>query len=77
MTRGLSCGAVVLVCLALATPAPGQSFVTFESGQVRPLALSPDHTRLFALNTPDNRLEILAVGASGGLAPSGSVPGGL
>jgi YVTN family beta-propeller protein len=39
------------------TPAPGP-FVTFESGQVRPLALSPDGKRLFALNTPDGRLEI-------------------
>jgi len=38
-------------------PAPGD-FVTFESGQVRPLAISPDGTRLFALNTPDGRLEI-------------------
>ena len=41
------------------------SFVNFESGQVRPLALSPDGTRLFAVNTPDNRLEIFSVGAGG------------
>ena len=37
------------------------SFTTFESGQVRPLALSPDGTRLFAVNTPDDRLEIFDV----------------
>ena len=37
------------------------SFTTFESGQVRPLAMSPDGTRLFAVNTPDDRLEIFAV----------------
>ena len=41
------------------------SFITFESGQVRPLALSPDGSRLFATNTSDNRLEIFDVGVSG------------
>ena len=41
------------------------SFITFESGQVRPLAMSPDGTRLYAVNTPDNNLEIFSVGASG------------
>src|SRR5688500_8737955 len=52
------------------------SFTTFETGQVRPLALSPNGTRLFALNTPDNRLEIFTVG-SGGIAWRASVPVGL
>jgi len=33
-------------------------FPNFESGPVRPLALSEDGTRLFALNTPDARLEV-------------------
>src|SRR5258706_8501037 len=33
------------------------SFTLFESGQVRPLALSPNGRLLFACNTPDNRLE--------------------
>jgi DNA-binding beta-propeller fold protein YncE len=33
-------------------------FTTFETLQVRPLALSHDGQLLFALNTPDNRLEI-------------------
>jgi sugar lactone lactonase YvrE len=52
------------------------SFVTFESGQVRPLAMSPDGTRLFAVNTPDGRLEIFNIGSSG-LAPAFSVPVGM
>src|SRR6185369_15130400 len=52
------------------------SFVTFESGQVRPLALSPDGSRLFAVDTPDDRLEILSVDA-GGIAHVASVPVGL
>src|SRR5262249_40878836 len=51
-------------------------FVNFESGHVRPLALSPDGSRLFAGNTPDNRLEIYTVGA-GGLTLVDEVPVGL
>jgi DNA-binding beta-propeller fold protein YncE len=38
------------------------SFTAFESGQVRPLALSSDRKYLFAVNTPDNRLEVFQVG---------------
>ena len=41
------------------------NFVTFESGQVRPLALSPDGSRLFAVDTPDDRLEIFNVTEGG------------
>src|SRR6185436_267739 len=52
------------------------AFVTFETGQVRPLALSPDQTRLFAINTPDDRLEIFDV-TGGGLVHLDSVPVGL
>jgi len=52
------------------------SFINFDSGQVRPLALSPDKTRLYAVNTPDNRLEIFDVtGATP--RPIGSVPVGM
>jgi YVTN family beta-propeller protein len=65
----------VLVGLAVASTA-GASFVTFETGQVRPLAMSPDGTRLFAVNTPDNRLEIFDIGV-GTLAHVASVPVGL
>ncbi len=53
-----------------------QAFTTFESGQVRPLALSPDGSRLFAVNTPDARLEIFRIGP-GGIAREASVPVGL
>ncbi len=58
----------LLVSAAILLLTPGAhalgSFVSFETGQVRPLALSPDGTRLFAVNTPDNRLEIYAISAS-------------
>jgi hypothetical protein len=51
------------------------AFVTFESGQVRPLALSPDGSRLFAVDTPDDRLELFAVDAtSGNLTHTATVP---
>src|SRR5580693_1487571 len=42
------------VSAALTAP----SFVEFESGQVRPLAKSPDGNTLFAVNTPNGTLEI-------------------
>jgi len=63
--------------LAGATSALAASFTNFETGQVRPLALSPDGARLFAVNTPDNRLEIFDVGAGGALTHAGFVPVGL
>jgi sugar lactone lactonase YvrE len=59
-------------------PRPGagpQSIVAFESGQVRPLALSADGQRLVAVNTPDNRLEIFST--NGGLQAVASVAVGL
>ena len=49
-TRGFL-APVSLSLSLLATAAAGGNFVTFESGQVRPLALSPDGSRLFAVDT--------------------------
>jgi DNA-binding beta-propeller fold protein YncE len=67
-----------MVCaLGLVGSGTGEAaFTTFESGQVRPLALSPDGARLYAVNTPDNRLEIFDVTGSG-LTHVGAVPVGL
>ncbi len=57
--------------------APGASpYTLFESGQVRPLAMSPDRQHLFAVNTPDGRLEIFRIGDHG-LVHTGSVPVGV
>jgi DNA-binding beta-propeller fold protein YncE len=61
---------------ATRTPAPRSTFTLFESGQVRPLALSPSGRLLFACNTPDNRLEVFRVHRQG-LHPLGSVAVGL
>ena len=52
------------------------AFVAFESGHVRPIALSPAGDRLFVVNTPDNTLEIFDVSAAG-LTYSASVPVGM
>src|SRR5688500_16197321 len=68
----------VLASLLLAAPALAQSpdFITFESGHVRPLARSADGTRLFAVNTPNNSLEIFSITAAG-LTHQARVPVGL
>src|SRR5215208_7135858 len=51
-------------------------FTLFESGQVRPLALSPGGKFLFAANTPDNRLEVFRI-ENNGLEHRASIPVGL
>ena len=51
-------------------------FTHFESGPVRPLALSSDGLRLYAVNTPDNRLEVFDVSGATPL-PLASIPVGL
>ena len=66
-----------MICVFLLGQSTARSeFVLFESGQVRPLALSPDGAQLFAVNTPDNHLEVFRVD-SGTLIHSVSVPVGL
>src|SRR5262245_3466437 len=54
----------------------GAAKLTFESGPVRPLALSADGARVFVANTPNGSLDILQVTASGLVAQS-SVKVGL
>jgi DNA-binding beta-propeller fold protein YncE len=72
----LFAGALAAGALSSAPAAASPSFTTFESGQVRPLALSPSGKLLFAVNTPDNRLEIFRV-QSGGIVHQASIPVGL
>ncbi len=52
------------------------SFINFESGHVRPLATSADGSRLFAVNTPANSLDIFDV-TDNGLKLTASVTVGL
>ncbi|KYF84154.1 hypothetical protein BE17_34435 [Sorangium cellulosum] len=69
-------GATATLLTAAPPAAAATPFTTFESGQVRPMALSPDGKLLFAVNTPDNRLEIFRVHANR-LQLKASVPVGL
>ena len=64
MSRFLSRALCVWVVFVAQVAGAG-SFVNFESGHVRPLALSPDASQLFAVDTPDNRLEVYTVTAAG------------
>jgi YVTN family beta-propeller protein len=66
---------ILALCLGSGARA-GEPFVNFESGHVRPLALSPSRSLLFAVNTPDNRLEVFRV-TDGGLVRAGETLVGL
>ncbi|MCH2184542.1 hypothetical protein MK280_01585 [Myxococcota bacterium] len=63
--RLMACLALGVVSLfvspAFAAP---PAFLAFESGPVRPLALSPSGNFLYAVNTPDGQLEIYTVNAT-------------
>jgi len=70
--------AASLALFSLAGEAGAQlpDYTLFEAGQVRPLAMSPDGTRLFAVNTPNAELEMYDLDASG-LSFVEAVPVGL
>src|SRR5580765_5347654 len=56
------CRLVVCLCVAGALARlSAQTFVNFEGKQTAPVRLSPDGSRLFAVNTPDNRLSVFDV----------------
>src|SRR2546422_705221 len=59
-----------LTVLAGSAPALAQSsFINWETAHVSPLALTPDGSRLLAVNTPDNRLELLDVSGAAASSP--------
>ncbi|MGC4062747.1 MAG: hypothetical protein QM749_18650 [Aquabacterium sp.] len=62
--------------MSAAASAASPSFIEFESGHVRPLAQSADGTLLFAVNTPNNTLDIFRITANG-LTLQARVPVGL
>ncbi len=56
-------GVLAGVCLTLLAPlseaqVPLTAFVNFEGSQTNPIRISADGTRLYALNTPDNRVSV-------------------
>ncbi|WP_437601765.1 hypothetical protein WMF28_09220 [Sorangium sp. So ce590] len=73
----LAATSTLLACLAAGGAAQAASpYTLFESGHVRPLALSPDGKLLFAVNTPDNHLEVYRV-KNHGIEHRASIPVGL
>ncbi|MEY4429025.1 MAG: hypothetical protein RLZZ182_1714, partial [Pseudomonadota bacterium] len=87
MRRALAPLAFTAVVQALAVTAPlmlaagtaqaaAPEFIAFDSGHVRPLAKSPDGTKLFAVNTPNNTLDIFQIN-NGSLQLITRVPVGL
>lgn len=55
---------ITFATLALVAVASAQAptpFTNFESPQTKPLALTPDGTRLLVVNTPDNRLSVYSL----------------
>ncbi len=68
--------AVPFLLSSVGVKAAAPSFIAFESGQVRPLAQSADGTRLYAVNTPNNTLDIFKITGSG-LELIARVPVGL
>jgi DNA-binding beta-propeller fold protein YncE len=71
-------GLSLLVTMVAATSVVAQppSYTLFESGQVRPITLTPDGNTLLAVNTPDNRLEVFSV-SGGSLTHVDSIPVGM
>jgi DNA-binding beta-propeller fold protein YncE len=66
----------VAVAASTVTRPADSSYTLFESGPVRPIALSPSGKTLFVCNLPDGRIEIFRVD-NGTLVHRGSVPVGL
>ncbi|MBX7207011.1 MAG: hypothetical protein K1X78_01760 [Verrucomicrobiaceae bacterium] len=66
-----------LLCAASAVRA--QTYQHFEARQVHPIGLTPDGTRLLALNTPDSRLSVFDVSNAANPAPvlTDEIPIGL
>jgi len=71
----VACLFYLLLCI-IAMPAFAKSFYAFESGQVRPVAMSAGGQFLYVTNTPDNRLEIFRI-SEAALIPIASVPVGM
>ncbi len=68
-------GATYLLSIhSLANP---PSFIAFESGSVRPMAMSGDSKKLYVTNTPDNVVEVFSISASGALNHAESIPVGM
>ena len=59
----------LLASLFILSLAAHAQFANYEAAQSRPVCLSPDGTRLFAVNTPDGRLSVFDVSNAANLSP--------
>lgn len=69
--------ALVSLVAVMALSAAAQPFVNFEGKQTAPSRLSPDGSRLFSVNTPDNRLSVFDVSNPGNPILIAEIPVGL
>ena len=67
---------IAVATVFLTNVAFGQTFVNFETPHVSPLDMTPDGSKLLAVNTADNRLEVFALTPAGPVK-AGSIPVGL
>ena len=77
LSRFLAFAGLIALLFGAGTASGQTSFVAFESGSVRPVAMSPSGALLFVANTPDNRLEIFQIAELGRLVHQASVPVGM
>ncbi len=76
MFQRFSKSLVALAVTLVARQASAQNFVNWENAHVHPLEMTPDGTRLLAVNTADDRLEVFStIGSS--LVRVASIPVGL
>ena len=71
--------AIAVACLVsnlAQSPTTAESFVNWETPHVHPIDMTPDGTKLLAVNTADNRLEVFDIG-TGTPVPIVAIPFGL
>ncbi len=67
----------VAATLALAQGTALAQYTNFEGHQLHPLDITPDGSKLLAVNTPDARLSIFSIGVAGDLTLVTEVPVGV
>jgi YVTN family beta-propeller protein len=76
-------GALIIVAaflpriVAMQSVAPQSAYVNFEGAQTSPVRVSPDGTRLFAVNTPDARLSVFDLSQPSSPVTIAEVPVGI
>lgn len=77
--RGRLAGLLMLLgAIAWSWPqTAGAQYTNFEGHQLHPLEITPDGSKLLAINTPDARLSIFSIGVAGDLSLIKEVPVGV